>query len=200
MKKNKKYTQRRTRTQRHYTYGEFLILFPCCSVSHQKELLATLNQACKPGFLAGREVPESLSMISYGKLVDLRNATGAADPAAECLRILLDLKPREIDRLNVFDVFGFMNFIKEQVTNINNLFSALKVNYSSEELSAGVKELDFGPFGVLDWYAKRMGISNQNEVRDVAWVRIYNCMKNDTEQNNYERRLRKQYQVKPSRR
>ncbi len=93
-----------------------------------------------------------------------------------------------------------MNFIKEQVTNINNLFSALKVNYSSEELSAGVKELDFGPFGVLDWYAKRMGISNQNEVRDVAWVRIYNCMKNDTEQNNYERRLRKQYQVKPSRR
>ena len=34
-----------------------------------------------------------------------------------------------------------MNFIKEQVTNINNLFSALKVNYSSEELSAGVKEL-----------------------------------------------------------
>lgn len=132
-------------------------------------------------------------MISYGKLVDLRNAAGAADPAAECLKILLDLKPWEISRLNVFDVFGFMNFIKEQVTNINNLFSALKVNYSSEELSAGVKELDFGPFGVLDWYARRMGITNQNEVRDVAWVRIYNCMKNDTEQNNYERRLHKQY-------
>ncbi len=29
-------------------------------------------------------------MISYGKLVDLRNAAGAADPAAECLKILLD--------------------------------------------------------------------------------------------------------------
>lgn len=200
MKKNRKYKQRRTHTQRRYTYGEFLILLPCCSVTHQKELLSTLEQAKKPGFLAGIEVPESLSMISYGTLVDLRNAAGAPDPAAECLKILLGLNEKQIYTLNVFDVFGFMKFVKEQVLNINKLFSDLKVNYSSEELSAGVKELDFGPFGVLDWYAKRMGISNQNEVRDVAWIRIYNCMKNDTEQNNYERRLRKQYQTKIPRR
>ena len=102
--------------------------------------------------------------------------------------------------LNVFDVFGFMHFCRRQIEKINELFSSLKVNYSSDELAAGVKDLQFGPFGVLDWYARRMGITNQNEVRDVAWVRIYNCMKNDTEQNNYERRLHKQYMNQAKRR
>jgi len=162
--------------------------------------LATLDKAEKPGFLSGVEVPASLSMISYGKLYDIRNATESKDPAAECIKILLGLNDKQIYTLNVFDVFGFMNFVKEQISNINNLFASLKVNYSSEELAAGVKDLEFGSFGVLDWYARRMGITNQNEVRNVAWIRIYNCMKNDTDQNNYERRLRKQYQSKITKR
>ena len=78
--------------------------------------------------------------------------------------------------MNVFDVFGFMHFCKDQLEKINKLFSSLKVNYSSEELSAGVKDLQFGPFGVLDWYARRMGITNQNEVREVAWGRTSTIM------------------------
>lgn len=193
MKRKKRNKTRRTRTQRRYTYAEFLTLFPCCSMAHQKELMATLDKAVCPKFLCGKEVPKDLFSISYGKLDELRNASESLDPAAECLKILLDLNPVEIYRLNVFDVFGFMHFCKNQIEKINNLFNSLKIHYTSEEISAGVKELKFGSFGVLDWYAKRMGITNQNEVRDVAWVRIFNCMKNDTEQNNYERRLRKQY-------
>lgn len=193
MNKSRNSKKRRTRTQRRYTYGEFLVLFPCCRKTHQDELMATLDKARCPGFICGKEVPKDLFAISYGKLDELRNAASAEDPAAECLRILLGINPVEVYRLNVFDVFGFMHFCKDQIEKINKLFSSLKVNYSSEELSAGVKDLQFGPFGVLDWYARRMGITNQNEVREVAWVRIYNCMKNDTEQNNYERRLHKQY-------
>lgn len=189
----KKYKVRRKRTERRYTYGEFLILLPCCSSEQQQELLATLNQAKCPGFLCGKEVPKDLFSISYGQLDELRNSSKAPDPVAECLRVLIGLTPNEIYRLNVFDVFGFARFCMEQIEKINGLFNSLGVKYSSEELAAGVKDLNFGTFGVLDWYARRMGITNQNEVRDVAWVRIFNCMKNDTEQNNYERRLRKQY-------
>ena len=59
-----------------------------------------------------------------------------------------------------------------------------------------MEKLDFGSFGVLDWYARRMGITNQNEVREVAWVRIFQCMKNDAIKNEYERRLAKQYKPK----
>lgn len=192
MKRNRR-RNKRPRTQRRYTYGEFLILFPCCCKAHQKELMATLEKAECPGFIFGKEVPKDLYAISYGKLDELRNASTALDPGAECLRILLGIKPEHVYQLNVFDVFGFARFCKEQIEKINTLFASLKIHYSPEELAAGVKDLKFGSFGVLDWYAKRMGITNQNEVRDVAWIRIYNCMKNDTEQNNYERRLRKQY-------
>ena len=41
-----------------------------------------------------------------------------------------------------------------------------------------------------------MGITNQNEVREVAWVRIYRCMYNDAMSNNYERKLSQQYMKK----
>lgn len=153
----------------------------------------TLDKAICPGFIDGKEVPKNLFFISYGKLDELRNAASAPDPGAECLRIILGIGPERVYSLNVFDVFGFAKFCETQIEKINELFSALKIQYSREEIAAGVKDLQFGSFGVLDWYARRMGITNQNEVREVAWVRIYNIMKNDTEQNNYERRLRKQY-------
>lgn len=195
MKRSRRNKEFRTKTQRRYTYGEFLVLFPCCRKTHQDELLAVLDGARCPGYLCGKEVPKDLFAISYGKLDELRNAAESEDPAVECLKILLGITPVEAYSLNVFDVFGFMHFCREQINKINKIFASLKVQYSSEELAAGVKDLDFGSFGVLDWYARRMGITNQNEVREVAWVRIFNCMKNDTEQNNYERRLRKQYQT-----
>lgn len=181
------------KTKRRYSYGEFLILLPCCSEIHRTELLHTLEKTQCPKFLCGKELPENLNAVSYGLLDDLRSAVTAQDPVAESLHLILGLDIKDIYKANVCDIFGFVNFLKSELEKINKLFSSLKVNYSNEEISAGVKDLDFGSFGVLDWYARRMGITNQNEVRDVAWVRIYNCMKNDTEQNNYERRLNKQY-------
>lgn len=192
MKKQRKQQIRRTR--RKYSYGEFLVLLPLCCRKHQKELLDTLSQAKRPKFIGKYEVPENLNAISYGLLDDLRNASKDDDPLAKSMTLVLGMTITEVYQSNVFDVFGFMNFIKDEIVKINNLFSALKVRYNSDELAAGVKDLDFGSFGVLDWYARRMGITNQNEVRDVAWVRIYNCMKHDVEQNNYERRLHQQYQ------
>ena len=95
--------------------------------------------------------------------------------------------------VDVNDVFGFLSFVTKELEKINKLFSDIKQTFSKEEEAAGIKELDFGSFGVLDWYARRMGITNQNDVRDVAWVRIYQCMKNDNMQSEYERRLQKQY-------
>ena len=97
---------------------------------------------------------------------------------------------------DVNDVFGFVNFVANEILRINKVFSSIKVSYSPEEREAGVEELPFGSFGVLDWYAQRMHIANQNEVRDIAWVRIFQCMKNDNERNEYERRLSKIYSKK----
>jgi len=185
--------KQQAKTQRVYTYLEFLTLYPCCSASHKRELEDIARHALRTDFVGSAEVPKNFNAITYGDLDDLRSATASEDPIAESIKIILKLDMRSIYEANCMEVFGFSNFCREELSRINNLFATIKVNYSLEEVSAGVHDLDFGSFGVLDWYARRMGMTNQNDVRDVAWIRIYNCMKNDCAQNNFERRLQKQY-------
>lgn len=183
------------------TYGEFLILLPLCHKDHQEELLQTLKQAKRPAFVLGKEVPENLNTITYGQLDDFSRIDDEnEDPAVKVFSILLGLEAVDVYQLNVFDVFGMLNFVREELERINALFSSIKVTHSSEEIAAGVEDLNFGTFGVIDWYAKRMGITNQDEVYNVAWIRIYTCMKNDNDKAEYEQRLNKQYIEKSKRR
>lgn len=172
---------------------QFLIMLPYCEESVKAELLDRLQAQPRPDYLCGVEVPKNLNILSYGTLDDLRSATEAEDPISECVKILLKINPTELMEADVNDVFGFLSFVKKELEKINGLFASIKQSYSAEEIAAGVKELDFGSFGVLDWYARRMGITNQNDVRDVAWVRIYQCMRNDNLQSEFERRVHKQY-------
>ena len=190
MAKNKTRKRKRMKLT---TYGEFLVLLPCCTEEHQKELLELLSHAERPAFVCGKETPANLNMITYGQLDGLSRIANTADPAAEVFKILMGIEAPQVYTLNVFDVFGFMNFVKEEVNRINKLFQEIAPSHTSEEIAAGVEDLNFGTFGIIDWYARRMGITNQDEVYSVAWVRIYTCMKNDNEQQEYEKRLNKQY-------
>ena len=190
MTKKKKSKKKRMKLT---TYGEFLVVFPCCTEAHQRELLDTLSKATRPAFVAGKETPANLNMITYGQLDDLSRIGDSQDPGAKVFKILLDIDAPQVYQMNVFDVFGFLNFAKDEVMRINKLFASIVPSHSTEELAAGIEELNFGTFGIIDWYARRMGITNQDEVYSVAWVRIYTCMKNDNEQSEYEKRLNKQY-------
>lgn len=181
------------------TYGEFLVLLQCCTEEHTTELMDKLSRAKKPAYICDKEVPENLNMITYGMLDDLSRISPQEDAAARVLNILFDLEPLDVYQVNVFDVFGILNFAREEVSRINILFSSIKVSHSSEEIAAGIDDLDFGTFGVIDWYARRMGITNQDEVYSVPWIRIYTCMKNDNEKSEYESRLHKQYMNKVKR-
>lgn len=182
------------------SYGEFLVLLQCCSEEHTTELMEKLSHAEKPAFICGKEVPDNLNMITYGTLDDLGRISPNDDAASRVLNILFDIDPVDVYQVNVFDVFGVLYFVKNEVNRINNLFSSIKVSHTSEEISAGIDNLNFGTFGVVDWYARRMGITNQDEVYSVSWVRIYTCMKNDNEKSEYESRLHKQYMNKVKRR
>lgn len=193
MRKRKRGKGKRTVRKYSYSYADFLILFPCCRESHQQYLLDSLWEAKRPKFLHGKEVPENFNTITYGQLDDLSRARDCEDPAMRCLEVIMGFSKTEILKLNVWDVFGFANFCLKELKRINDLFKSIKPNHTSEELAAGIEDLNFGTFGVVDWYAKRMGITNQEEVYNVAWIRIFTCMKNDNLQNQYERRLRDQY-------
>ncbi len=179
-----------------YTYYEFLVLFNCCSIELQEEMLKELRNAKCPTRILKKDVPADFNTLTYGMLDDINNASESSDPVLECIKLLLQIEPTQAMKLSVYTVFGFANFCEREISRINEIFRSIKTNYSAEEIAAGIKELNFGSFGILDWYARRMGITNQNEVRDVAWIRIFNCMKNDNETNAYERRLREQYHKK----
>lgn len=198
MKKNRRKKKNKMKLT---TYGEFLVLLPLCHKDHQEELLNTLKQAKRPAYVLGKEVPATLNTITYGQLDDFsRIDHDNEDPAVKVFSILLGLEATDVYQLNVFDVFGMLNFVREELERINALFASIKVTHTAEEIAAGVEDLNFGTFGVIDWYAKRMGITNQDEVYSVAWIRIYTCMKNDNDKSEYEQRLNKQYMDKAKRR
>lgn len=174
------------------TYGKFLELFPLCTKGKQEELLGRLRKQPRPQFLCGKQVPDNLNMLTYGQMDDMQTAASAETPIEETCKVLLQVDPSLLLVEDVNDVFGFSNFVTSEINRINKIFSSIKPSYSKEERAAGVETLNFGSFGVLDWYAQRMHIANQNEVRNIAWIRIYQCMKNDNEKNEFERRL---YQI-----
>ena len=182
------------------SYKDFLTLFPYAKKEVQEDLLARLKNQPRPENLCGKPVPNDLNGITYGALDDLRTSAGGDDPVGACAKTLLGIEPSELFDEDVNDVFGFASFITTELERINKLFKSIRVHYSKEEIAAGIRELDFGSFGVLDWYAKRMGITNQNEVRSVAWVRIFQCMRNDAMRNNFERKLSEQYRPKTGKR
>lgn len=169
------------------SYRDFLLLYPLCTEQKRKELAETVNTLICPKFINNKEVQQNLNAISYGTLDDLSRVKDG-DPVINVFEILLGYKEAEVYKLSVGEVFGFCNMVRSEVERINKLFASISLEHTPDEVAAGIDQLSFGSFGVLDWYAKRMGITNQNEVRDVPWVRIFTCMKNDTAQVAYERR------------
>ena len=180
------------------TYMQYLKQIDLCSKEVQEEYFDILKHQPRPDTLCGRKVPVNLNCLSYGQLDDLRDASSKKNDIELAIALTKAVFEEE---LNLFDedvnkVFGFVLFCTAELKRINELFLQLKPSYTSEEKAAGVEKLDFGSFGVLDWYAKRMGITNQNDVRSVAWVRIFQCMKNDHLQQQFERKLHDVYMRK----
>lgn len=177
------------------TYGDFLRWHELCTQEVQKDDERILAAQQRPRTLCGERVPGDLGALTYGQLTDMQALTETDNIPMRLCEIIFG-KSLDIYSEDVNKVFGFLNFCRDELQRINKLFSGIETSYSPEEIAAGARQLDFGAFGVLDWYAKRMGIKNQNDVRDVAWVRIYTCMKNDNEVQKYERRLQDAYMKK----
>lgn len=178
------------------TYGKFLELFPLCTKEKQEELLERLRKQPCPQSICGKHVPDCLNMLTYGQLDDMQTAASSQQPIEETCKVLLEVDSNLLLNEDVNDVFGFSNFVTKEINRINKIFSSIKPSYSQEERAAGIESLNFGAFGVLDWYAQRMHIANQNEVRNISWLRIFQCMKNDNEKNEFERRLYQIYSKK----
>lgn len=175
-----------------YSYGTFVRLFPIMTDESKERCTKLLLEQKRPSVFMGREVPEDLNLITYGQLDDITSIDEKADPLSVIAKVLFGIDPEEAQQEDCLVAFGLINFVTEQIKGISKLFKSVKIDYSQEEINAGVKSLDFGTFGVLDWYSRRMHIADQNDVLAISWVRIYATMKNDATIENYQRRYHKQ--------
>ena len=101
---------------------------------------------------------------------------------------------RGMTKVEVEAVLGFSSWVTKEVERITKLFETTSVAPTPEEKRAGVDQLSFGLFGLVDYYATRMGITDHEQVESVPWIRVYKCLDMDAEKIRYERRLRKIYQ------
>lgn len=179
-------------------FGDFKIMMPYMDEKSLEKCLKVLNEAEKPDFLFGRPLPKNFNGITFGAYSDLCEALGEKNHIRMMPLLIKSVYPNatdwDIERLAAYDVWGFAIFAAKETDRINKMFGSVHLEYTEQEKKAGIDKLQFGVFGILDWYAKRMGITDQNQVNNEKWVRIYQCMKNDMEEAAFNRRLQKVYE------
>lgn len=154
------------------------------------ESAEAIKAAKKPARLCGKDTPNTINDITMGQLLQLQDIKTMEDVLFVPAFVLLGIEKEEILKAEVGSVFGFSNWVAREVTRISKLFESTNVPPTSDEVMAGAKQMKFGAFGIIDSYARRMGITNHEEVESVPWVRVYKCMDIDAQKARFDRRLR----------
>lgn len=152
--------------------------------------VAQLTSQPKPASVCGQPVPDSLDDLTFGDLMALQNIKDNHTLIEALSRIVLKTPPEQVLCAPATEVFGLVSWIGKEVERINKLFEGIKTTPSDDERAAGIESLSFGVFGVADWYARRMGMTDQDDALKIKWVRIFECMRMDNEVDAYGRRLR----------
>lgn len=179
------------RTERLYLpFVQFVMLMPYMTEQTVKSLVLIPP----PKKFNKRDVPDTLQMVTFGVLTQLQQAAQDNDYFKTCCKlvsVLTGVDEKIVASRKAYDVLGIVNMIQSEMERIGKLFQSLQTDKTSDEQAAGIEKLNFGTFGIVDWYAKRMGIIDHEEVFATPWARIYQCMKIDHEQGEFEKRYRK---------
>lgn len=153
-----------------------------------------LEGMSRPEKVGGKDVPESLDEMTIGQMLDLSSLSDGREMFFRVCEVLLGLKESETGKARAVEVVRFVGWVLGRVKEINGLFEKTKGNPTPQELKAGIRRLNFGVFGMIDWYAQRMGITDHEEVMSVPWMRLYKCLDMDNQTKEFNRRLAKVYE------
>jgi len=145
----------------------------------------------RPAFVGSVPTPENLNQLTIGQLIDLSSLGDTNESLYSIVTTILGMKREDIDKARAADVVRFVGWVSGEVKKINKIFESTNVKPTALEKKAGVEQLKFGLFGMLDWYAVRMGISDHDQVLKTPWLRIYKCLDIDNKRTQYEKRLQK---------
>jgi hypothetical protein len=171
-------------------FVHFVMLMPYMT----EESIKSLVLIPPPHKFNKRDVPQDLQMATFGMLTQLQRAAKDNDYLGTCCRlvsVLTGVDEKIVASRRAYDVIGIVNMIQSEMERIGKLFQSLHTESTSDEQAAGIDRLEFGTFGLVDWYAKRMGIIDHEEVFNTPWARIFQCAKIDHENNEFEKRYRK---------
>ena len=163
------------------TYGYWRVIARHCSYTIPEDFE-------RPAYIGQTKCPEDLNGLTIGQLIEIGEASGA-EADYRIVEIVMGYGKVETDKCRATEVVSFLSWVGRQVKRINRLFESVQSKPTAKEKQAGVEKLQFGLFGILDWYAKRMGITDHDDVLTVPWLRIYKCMDMDNKVEQYQRRL-----------
>lgn len=147
-----------------------------------------LGEYDRPDKVGKHQVPQDLNGLTLGQLFQLSRVEGQ-NPFFVIPQVVLGMSEKEVLNARAIDVVGFCGWAVSEIKRINKLFEKIHEGdkHSPQEIKAGVEKLTFGAFGMIDWYALRMGIQHK-EVEDTPWIIVYKCMDIDHKKDKYKQR------------
>lgn len=153
-----------------------------------------LERCTRPMKVGNVRTPSSLDDMTLGQMVQMSDCKTGAELFYRVCNVLLGMEAKKVDDCFAVEVVRFVGWVLGKVKTINELFDKAKSQPSDEEIRAGFNQLNFGIFGLIDWYALRMGITDHEEVTKVPWGRVYKCLDMDKRTNDYRKKLQKVYE------
>lgn len=146
----------------------------------------------RPACVGGVATPANLFGLTLRQLISLSEVGDTDDSFYNICETVLGLKRDELDEARAVDVVRFVGWVSGELEKVNKMFGKVEQNKPTDiEKRAGIETLRFGLFGMLDWFAQRMGIEDHDKVLNYPWLRIYKCMDIDNKTNLYKVRLQK---------
>lgn len=157
----------------------------------EDDQVAALKEIACPARVGTVEAPQDLNDITLGQLIQLEAIAAEKGVFAAIAEVLLDKDEAWAMKAPAMEMLGLRNMVVAEQDRIAALFASLTRDHTAAEIMAGIENLNFGMFGLADWYARRMGISDHDEAFNTPWLRIWQCRKNDIEESEYKERLQK---------
>ena len=155
----------------------------------EADQVAALKEVTPPARIGLTDAPQSLDDLTLGQLIQLEQIGAEKGVFAAIAVVLLNKDGDWAMKAPALPMLGLRNMVVKEQDRIAGLFRSLVREPEAAEIMAGIEKLDFGMFGLADWYARRMGITDHDEVFDTPWLRIWQCRKNDIEEADYQKRL-----------
>lgn len=151
--------------------------------------------AC-PASIEGIAAPQDLNDITLGQLIQLESIGAEKGIFVAIAEALFHKNEEWAMNAPALEMLGLRNMALAEQERISQMFASLHREPTAAQVMAGIENLNFGMFGLADWYARRMGINDHDTVFNTPWLRIWQCRKNDQEEAEFnERHMRYQQQL-----